>query len=522
MRKVNYLLAGLATLFMASCSNEESPSNNGGNGADGKASYLAVRIANPTGTRADSDYEYGEGAETEVKSIVFYLFDKNGAAFPLKDETDPTRDFNKVQTLDDDGNPTDPVPGEGSGAEIENIYNPTLVIKHEKGEIPAYMVAIVNKDLGEKVANIDELRGMLSAEYGDQTSFVMSNAITEGGLLTPITAANLAETIELAKANPVRINVERVLAKLRTKLTNANETTTWDTGETADGTATGKKLYARLDGWTVTNTASDAYLIKNIKDINSQNAWAGWSAGDRSFWANTDRVTVSKYQTPYNAIGNPDRMYLMENTDQDNPTTVMVKATLVNEDGNPVSLARWNGLQYPNLDEELTTLKTAMLVFLKGQGKLPWVGTAAGKREMGISDFRFKTNADKKWRVNPVPVEGSAFYATSDADTAMTEAEVNAVFAMLGTAMIWTDGQTLYHTTIKHSVDGAPEGLTGVVRNHIYDVQIAGVQGLGIPVFDPEEVYDPEDPEYTASSLYAEVSILAFRIVINNPILGGE
>lgn len=519
MRKVNYILAGLATLFMASCSNEDSPANNGGeNGADGKASYVAVKIANPTGTRATDDgYEDGTGVEAEVKSIVFYLFDKNGAAFPLVDETNPSRDFNLVQVVDKDGNPTLPGKVTGTG-DVENVYNPTLVIKHKKGEIPAYIVAIVNADLGPKVANIQTLREEINASYGSESAFVMSNAMTAGGELTPITGANLAENVELAKANPVRINVERVLAKVRSHLAKADGSN-WDTGETADATETGAKLYARLDGWDVTNIATKAYLIKRVDGITNDNAWDGWSADKRSFWANTTGVTVDKYQTPYKNIGNPDQMYLMENTDQDTPATVMVKATIVDAAGNPVSLARWNGLQYPNLDDELSALKNAMLVFLKGQGKTLWVKTETGMREMDKADFTFKVNADQKWKVNPVPVEGKDFYAADGDAVPMTPDQVNNVFKMLGTAMIWSGGRTMYHTTIKHYEEGE-KILTGIVRNHIYDVKVTDVKGLGIPVYDPEQVYDPEDPEYEESSLYAEVSILAFRLVTNDAILG--
>lgn len=515
MRKVNYILAGLATIFMASCSNEDAPVN--GNTGDGNASFLSVKITNPTGSRADGDgYEDGTGIETKVNTMVFYLFDKNGAAFPLKDDTKPNRDFNKVEA-EDFGEPN-----EGTG-DIESVYNPVLVIKHEKGEIPAYIVAVINTDLGDKVANITELKGKLDAAYGSETSFVMSNAMTADGELTPVTAANLAETVELAKANPVKIDVERVLAKVRTDFSsNNNNSNVWETGETVDNTAAGAKLYARLDGWTVTNTATTSYLLKNVDGITDETAWPGWSNDHRSFWANTTGIDVSAYETPYEDITKPDQVYLMENTNQNNPTTVIVKATIVDAAGNPVTLARWNGIQYANLDDGLTELKTAMLAFLQGQNRLPWVATESGRTTMRISDFTFTVDTDQKWKAVPGPIAGTQFFATAEAATPMTEAEVNAVFNMLGTAMIWTGGHTYYHTTIKHSVDGVTDNRTGVVRNHIYDINITDVQGLGTPVYDPEQVYDPEDPEYTESSLYAEVRILSFRLVSNNAVLGGE
>lgn len=535
MRKVNYILAGLAGLFLASCSNEDAPENNVGSN-DGKASYIAVKIANPTVSRApEAGYEYGTGLEAEVKSIVFYLFDENGAAFPLRDDTDPNRDFNKVQTVDENGDPTVPdADPDGAAGDIENVYNPTLSIKHEKGEIPAFIVAVINADLGDKVPNIDALRNMIDAKYGDSESpFVMSNAMTLGGELTKITEENLAETVELAKEHPVRINVERVLAKVRTTLTNPNapnnnEPTTWLLDVTAEGTETGTPVYAKLEGWDVTNIATNTHLIKNVDGFTATAPWPGWSAEYRSFWANTEGVTVEKYKTPYKdfpvipAAGWSTR-YLMENTNSKQATTIMVKATLVDEAGDPLTIAIWNGLQYAHLDENLTDLKKAMLVSLKGQNRLPWVITSGNiKSEMRPEDFTFKVNPDKKWQSLPELVEGVTLYKTSDATEPMTDEEVKTLFGTLGSAMIWSNGHTYYHTTIKHSVDGASDELTGVVRNHIYYVNVTDVQGLGTPVYDPEQVYDPEDPEYTESSLYAEVRILSFRLVNNDVVLGGE
>lgn len=56
-------------------------------------------------------------------------------------------------------------------------------------------------------------------------------------------------------------------------------------------------------------------------------------------------------------------------------------------------------------------------------------------------------------------------------------------------------------------------GWFGVVRNHIYKVNLTGIFGLGTPVFDPDEIIIPEKPEEKDVYLAADIRILSWRIV---------
>lgn len=54
----------------------------------------------------------------------------------------------------------------------------------------------------------------------------------------------------------------------------------------------------------------------------------------------------------------------------------------------------------------------------------------------------------------------------------------------------------------------------GVIRNHVYDLTLNSISGVGTPVFDPNDVIIPETPdEETLWYLGAEVNVLKWRIV---------
>jgi hypothetical protein len=75
---------------------------------------------------------------------------------------------------------------------------------------------------------------------------------------------------------------------------------------------------------------------------------------------------------------------------------------------------------------------------------------------------------------------------------------------------------TYYYADIRHlgRKDSAAE--YGVVRNHVYKVNIATITGLGTPVYDPNVDVDiPERPKDMHSYVAAEVRILSWKVVKN-------
>jgi hypothetical protein len=79
-------------------------------------------------------------------------------------------------------------------------------------------------------------------------------------------------------------------------------------------------------------------------------------------------------------------------------------------------------------------------------------------------------------------------------------------------ALLYDDGQTYYFTDIKHLGD-----TYGVVRNHIYDININSITGLGTPVVSGDPVINtPEVPKDNATYVAAQINILSWRLITND------
>jgi hypothetical protein len=63
----------------------------------------------------------------------------------------------------------------------------------------------------------------------------------------------------------------------------------------------------------------------------------------------------------------------------------------------------------------------------------------------------------------------------------------NDELAMVQPALVYKEGMTYYWLDIKHL--GAPKsvGEYGIVRNHVYDVNINKIKGFGTPIYDPNQ-----------------------------------
>lgn len=90
----------------------------------------------------------------------------------------------------------------------------------------------------------------------------------------------------------------------------------------------------------------------------------------------------------------------------------------------------------------------------------------------------------------------------------------------------WNAGRTYFYTNIRHQGFPSLEGkgnndfLYGVVRNHIYDITLEGIFGLGTPVIEPGRPINPDRPqEERPSFIKAKINILKWRVVKQNAIL---
>lgn len=105
-------------------------------------------------------------------------------------------------------------------------------------------------------------------------------------------------------------------------------------------------------------------------------------------------------------------------------------------------------------------------------------------------------------------------------------AEMNeTLVSSLGTAQAYTDGMAYFPVMIEHlgtkgtenSAD--PAGAYGVVRNHIYQITIDGIEGLGIGVYNWNQPIVPPTPSKELR-IKASINALSWKLVGQHTTLG--
>lgn len=400
------------------------------------------------------------------------------------------------------------------------------------------------------------------------TSSSYDNADRQVTIAADILPSNLCNSKEAAEANPVNIYIERVVAKVKMDISWTNgavetetvtlngesveavkvkeklsETEKKDVTVTIDGTE--KPLYVIFTKWDVTGTAPESYLIKKI---GSTTDWGGLFTGwnntgwFRSYWAqNTEGVTnMTLKHFDYQSIGqkfNEGYVYCLENAgDADaadgtksvydpkntitNRTQAIIAATLVTLDDSknatPVSVVNWAGKYYTEVEATETMLDLITS---------PVYTDATHTTKITTSDVQLVTATTAKV-ADALSETSPRYYSylqlTSDAakktfydanGNVIDETKVNDILKSLPGAKVWRNGLTYYYTDIEHLGSEATKGLYGVVRNHVYDIAIKSVVGLGTPVLDPTETIIPQKPENVDTYIAAQINILSWRIV---------
>lgn len=577
--KTKLFLAAAAAIALVGCNKE---GDNVQPTADGPTSFLSVSIKSAgTITKAPEDkFEYGLDAENNVTNVDFYFFDASGAAYTLENGEDSNWLSVKTDELPDD----DKEGTTTSGNDIEAYTDVVLVIKQSKQTPPAKMVALVNVADGKTYAgkSLSDLTAMATESFKTTNGFVMSNSVYEDGAIvkaTDITSDNIytspdptvnvgdklgtAAEVEALGISPVVIYVERVAAKVRVKSSVADATSGLIAVVDADDkpfTVNDAPVYAQVLGWNVTNTTDCSYLIKDVAETDLFTPWnnAGFY---RSYWANTHASAKVIHGLTYNGlITNPlglgNYSYYHENTrdpetnvdevndvDPDATTDeteanqapqLLVAAKLVDANGKALDLAKWYGSYYTMKEVQTAMINTvAAKIYVVDTEKT--TADAAVYRSITASDVTFyqvsdqtsytSTTAEKDDEGNyagprryEVKVKATADTKYYDATGKELEATtVEGLLDAIAPAQIWKDAYTYYYTTIAHFGNAT----SAIVRNHLYDIDIKSVQGLGTPVFDPTQIITPEQTvDQEAYHLAAQINILTWHLVSQDVALG--
>lgn len=514
MKIRNFVLGMMTCAAFTACTSDEIIDNNGGNKIEGD-SYVAIDIVASAGasTRAltDNDFEDGSSEEQAVAKAVFLFFDGAGNNCATAEKTD-------LQWKS------------GTSNQISKISVPVLVLNPITGTIPTSVIAILNPTAdftGKSLSYVKGLIGQSETYIGRsdaaKSNFMMTNSVYALNNSTvaevALSSKNVSTDPATATANPVQIPVERIVAKVSVKGMN---TTSPDQKITIDGEEVTVK--AVIKGWKATATNPDSYLVKQINPAWNF-AWSGagsWNnpANFRSYWAVSATPTAYNYYSYTDATandGDDNFEYCLENagvTGSGNAVTtntmLWAVAQLQKADGTPVDFVQWRGTKY-----SVVGVKTLMANMLN---KYYYKKTDNTYATITKDHLTFKPG-ENQYQVLANLVEGTTFHILNQdgtVNTADKTAELKTEIAAFAPVLYWKNGMTYYYTTITHDYDNNNQqaAIPGIVRNHIYKMNIASITGLGTPIPDENQVIIPTKPETDKDSyLAAQVQVLKWRIL---------
>lgn len=585
MKKITMFSSVLATALMmtvVSCSSSDDITGGNGNGnAEGTTSYIAINlnsVGNAPTSRAykqgEGTYDDGETDENKITKVRFYFYNADGTSYTLQSAGEngekPSKnyiDYNVGLDKDNKGN---------QGTTVSGATSAVLVLNGESNVAPAAMLTVVNPDvntamLGEAPANRwstmrTEMKGQ---KFNDATNgFMMSNSTYEDGgkdlCTTQLTGKTFSSAAD-AKNSPVDVFVERVNAKVKTTVGDANFVkvttdveldgvnfkgkykTKDPVGKLAtiqpDGTTKETDVYAYIDAWGLGDEDSWAMLYKQIDVQNWTDATLGFSATNpwsvaayhRCFWGKSvafgGTSTNSPVNHPYKEIKAElgTALYTLPNTPTSynegvftDPmksylTKIMVAARLAYDDAGtvrPAEICTYKGQKFLGKDNVKTVIARELRTYYK---KI----TSDTYKEIEASDIDFSSKV-----TSTSGLKLQNYQVVADLRSGLTElyqkkggSYVPVAVATVKAEMqqapvdISNGGKTYYYTPIKHLGIKDSKAEFGVVRNHSYQVEISSIKGFGTPVYNPDTEIIPVLPSDDLTYLAAKISVLSWRVV---------
>lgn len=491
---------------MAGCSNEEVL-NNDYQKPDGNEYYMAVNFfTSGAASRAAEDFAAASDDELAVNNAVFYFLDENGNSC-----ADPY--MHGALTLSSSSHHADSDDKEAT---------PIIVMKNPTTN-PSSIVTLLNVPVDFAYTSYDSLSDLqaISDDYvGNANGFVMSNSVYANGenvvIGAPVTADNIYKTrqdlevgIQNESAVAVPIHVERVVAKVQVE-NNITKVSDNEVNLNGDGNVA---VNVTINGWWLDNAKDESFIVKSLNPKSYEGTWWNDAANLRSYWAESyagaDLLNGSWKSNVNNAI------YCHENTSE-NPTQLVVAATLSVGEEEATTLVRWRNTYYTE-----DGFKTAFLNNFLSAYKYYYQASEGEYKTItkDMLNFAYNTNDatvtehDYEAIVTLNTTE-QLYTVTGETATAVDAATVEEKLEGFATVKLWNGGKAYYYLPIAHLVES---GVDAVVRNHVYQMNLNSVTGLGTPVPNPDKVIIPEkvvgdELSYIAASVY----VLKWKLVENN------
>lgn len=542
MKIFKFFPLACAALMMTACSSDNDIEGGSTNPA-GDAQYLAVNIVNvgTTPTRATlPGYADGTAAESKINKIRFYFFHADGSAYGLKNATGGVDNYiEKTITTTDMGT------ADGTNT-VGAITNAILVIEGTTKQAPASVIAVVNPEsitpvLGTDPKSLNDLTNNVTGKQfytiATKDNFAMTNSVyVEAGrtVCPSLVAGHIGTDKTTAEANPVKIYVERVVAKVGADLSTltANAAGTTKYGMKV-GTYSSKDIYAVIDGWGVADENGTANVEKHIT-----NSWkdadlgiSTWTTADyhRSFWETSVAFDASNAKVNHNfndyKAAHDGIVYTLPNTPtaattdiyNNDLTKFLVTATLRYQDEHGAwqnaEICKYQGVEYLGIDALKEAIATTFNVYYTEAGG---VYTPI---QAGDVDFTTTGTSLKDYQVSPVLKTGKTYYKKNPTGTGYTPLTTENISTY--PAEVRKEGKAYYYIPIRH-LGAATTDLAyyGVVRNHWYKVKVNSLKGFGTPVYEDTKTIIPTIPDDSNTYLAAQINVLQWRVVEQSVDLG--
>lgn len=530
-----------AALMMSACSSDDAGNGNGNQGVAGETQYLAVNIVNvgTTPTRVDG-YEDGIGEESKINKIRFYFFHADGSPYILKETTRDDANWLEVE------NPAQN-PAADKTTTVDKVTDAILVINGVTASAPSKVIAVVNPGTLTKLGDDKKSLNDMLNPVVDKT-FVIGNGTTASGFVMSNSvyasenrkvcendiSGYVKQSKEAAEGAPVEIYVERVVAKVRGTLDNTivGDGTNLPNGKTGYkvGTYSNHDIYAVVDGWGVADENDQANLEKQITptwtntDLGFTSTWTT-SDYHRSFWETSAAFSSGTVNHKFNEYTNRSTgyVYTLPNTSNDFiPTTpanakyngntrtkFLVATHLMYKDGTEwknAELCTYKGIDYLGVD----VLKN-QIAFESGYYLESTPDTYKRITKDDITFIKATTGGD--YLVVPALVAGKRYYKKGGTEASPIYTEDTTPAISTEPAQVRTNGMAYYYIPIKHLAQEGTVGYYGIVRNHLYDVHVKGMEGFGTPVYNDDWTIIPTVPNQTSTYLAAQVNVLQWRVV---------
>lgn len=561
-------------LMMSACASDKEEIGSGTKpGSDPQ--YLAVNIVNvgATPTTRAAGYENGTAEESAIKKVRFYFFNGDGSPYLIKNPGIPGVEGGGEKNWLE-ASPADDTPTSGTPSQIEKITQTVLVINGIQSAAPAAIVAIVNPETVDAATlknggtmRLSELRYSAvgrnfykkDADNGAVSEFVMSNSVYVNAgedVCASLVAGHVTTSAETAKAKPVDLYVERVVAKVTADVKNSafelGNGTNWEANKYGTKDPVGKSgdydVYAVIEGWGLANENGKAEVEKQVNKTwtDGNLGFTPWTTADyhRCFWETSvafdagsggnqpvnptfNQLKAKMQDVLYTLPNTPDSKDKIANLKDNDLTKFAVASTLRYKDASNnwhnAEICRYNGVSILGIDNLKRQVALTYSQYYTSTDATNY--TQLSKDDI---DFKDPDGTMQQYRVTPTlandPAGTKKYYTKTNTGTTPTFTEVPKAKVLAAIeadkAEIRRDGRAYYYVPIKHI--GGPGELAeyGIVRNHFYKITLTGIKGFGTPVYDPDKVVDPIVPTYENTYLAARVQVLQWRVVNQNASLG--